>query len=496
MDYNLSVLLNELEVISPELMVIFGAFVALMLGAFLKKNKAEIVCIIAMTSVLCSMIPLYSLAHNIYVNSHPSIYTMGNNLIIDRFAIFSKFLILFSSFVILLLLRPSRSKISINNQFEISVLILLSTAGMMFLTSSCTLISLYMSMELMSIPLYILAASQKDCSLSSEAGMKYFILGALSSGLYLFGASLIYGFTGEVTWSAIYENIDNMVGPVLLFGMIFIIVAFCFKIAAAPFHMWSPDVYQGAPTIITAFFASAPKVASLAVICRLLFDSFNGAANQWQQIIIAISIASMLVGAFGAIMQHNFKRLIAYSSIGHVGFILSGVVTAEENGFIGMMLYVSIYITMSLGVFAIIMSMQSNKRSLQNFEDFKGLSKKHPYMSACMAVMMFSMAGIPPFAGFFAKMFILLPLIVNEFYIVALVFVATSVIAAYYYLRIIKVMYFDAPTKDVESNKSLQFILVITLLTLFNALFIFNPSPLINIAKATTVELFRADDDN
>ncbi|MCL4142705.1 UNVERIFIED_CONTAM: hypothetical protein GTU68_059473, partial [Idotea baltica] len=320
----------------------------------------------------------------------------------NSFSEFAKILIMFSTMFILMMMTPIETEDK-HFQFEHVIMVMLSLAGMMILVSSHSLLTLYMGLELMSLPLYILAASNRNNHHSTEAGMKYFILGALASGLYLFGASLIYGFTGEIR----FDKIVAFFNAGFLVGMVFLIVAFCFKISAVPFHMWTPDVYEGSPTVVTAFLASAPKVAGMALLTWMLYAPFADLVDQWQQIIYFVAVASMFVGSLGAIKQTNFKRLLAYSSIGHVGFMLVSLVAGDVDGIRGVVLYLIIYLSMTIGMFAILLMLNRGKRKYEKLVDFAGLSTTHPKTAFAVAVLMLSMAGIPPLAGFFAKLYVL-----------------------------------------------------------------------------------------
>ena len=314
---------------------------------------------------------------------------------------------------------------------------------MMMVISSNDLIALYLGLELLSLSSYVIAAFDRDNVRSTEAGLKYFVLGALSSGMLLYGASLVYGFTGSVSFPTIAATVQGNAGFGLIFGLVFVAAGIAFKISAVPFHMWTPDVYEGAPTPVTAFFAAAPKMAGMAMATRVFIDAFPGILGQWQQIIVFIAIASMALGSFAAIGQRNLKRLMAYSSIGNVGFALVGLATGTNEGIQGVVIYMAIYLAMTLGSFAVILSMRRGDRMFETIEDLSGLSRTHPLMAFCLAMMMFSLAGIPPLAGFFAKFAVFTAAINANLVTLAVIGVVTSVIGAYYYLRIVKVMYFD-----------------------------------------------------
>ncbi len=331
-------------------------------------------------------------------------------------------------------------------RFEYPILILLSTTGMLMLISAADLIALYLGLELMSLALYVVAAINRNSARSSEAGLKYFILGALSSGMLLYGASLVYGFTGTVSFVGIAKAASpDSIG--LVMGLVFLFAGFCFKVSAVPFHMWTPDVYEGAPTPITAFFAAAPKVAGIAMFVRTTIMAFPGIVPEWQQIVVFVSIASMALGAFAAIGQRNIKRLMAYSSIGHMGFALIGLAAATSDGIEGVLVYMAIYLAMTLGTFAVILSMRREGQMVEGIER-SGRARAHqPTMAFFLAMLLFSLAGIPPLAGFFAKFYVFLAAIKAGLFVLAVIGVVTSVVGAYYYLTIVKIMYFDEPAR-------------------------------------------------
>ena len=376
--------------------------------------------------------------------------TFGGSFIVDDFARFLKILALIGSAATLILSAefladPSR------RIFEYSILVLLSTLGMMVLISAGDLIMLYLGLELMSLALYVVAASNRDNAKSTEAGLKYFVLGALSSGMLLYGASLIYGFTGTVSFAGIAAAAKT--GSVgIVFGLVFLLAGLCFKVSAVPFHMWTPDVYEGAPTPVTAFFASAPKVAALAVFTRVALTAFPGIVSQWQQIVVFVAIASMVLGSFAAIGQKNIKRLMAYSSIGHMGFALVGLAAGTAEGAQGVLVYIAIYVAMTLGSFAVILTMKRNGQHVENISDFAGLSRTNPLLAFFFAMLLFSLAGIPPLAGFFAKWYVFVAAIKAGLFTLAVVGVLASVVGAFYYLTIIKVMYFDEPLGQARSD--------------------------------------------
>jgi NADH-quinone oxidoreductase subunit N len=388
-----------------------------------------------------------------------------------------------------LLLSLDYLTIEKQQKFEYGALFLLATLGMLMLISASDLIALYLGLELMSLPLYVIAASNRENLKSTEAGLKYFVLGALSSGMLLYGASLIYGFTGAVNFAGIAKATQNGAGVGLIFGLVFLFVGFCFKISAVPFHMWTPDVYEGAPTPVTAFFAAAPKVAGIAIFARATVVAFPGITHEWQQIVVFVSIASMALGSFAAIGQRNIKRLMAYSSIGHMGYALVGLAAGTAEGVQGVLIYMSIYVAMTLGTFAVILSMRRDGRLVETISDLAGLSRTHPTMAFFLAVLLFSLAGIPPLAGFFAKFYVFLAAIKAGLFTLAVIGVLTSVVGAYYYLAIVKIMYFDEPVRSFERMPMLLR-LVLGVSGLANILFFAYPAPLLGAATVAAKSLF------
>ena len=378
------------------------------------------------------------------------------------------------------------------SRFEYPILILLSAIGMMIMVSANNMLSLYVGLELQSLSLYVLAAFNRNALRSSEAGIKYFILGALSSGLLLFGISLVYGFTGTIDFAVLQSTLGGGV-PIafgVTFGLVFILAGLAFKVSAVPFHMWTPDVYQGAPTSVTAFFAMVPKIAAMALLMRLLFEPFGMMADQWMQIIYFLSVASMVVGAFAAIAQDNLKRLLAYSSIGNMGYALIGIAAGTQAGASAVILYLLIYMIMTAGVFAIVLCMRRDDQMLVKISDLSGLSRNNRGLAYAMAILMFSMAGIPPFAGFFGKLAIFSAAVEAEFYILAVIGVLTSVIGAYYYLRVIKVMFFDEPEDAYDAGFPFARKVVLALSIIFVVGFIIKPGLILETTQAAATSLF------
>ncbi|MCC8971612.1 NADH-quinone oxidoreductase subunit NuoN [Bradyrhizobium brasilense] len=470
----------QLQPVLPELVLAVGAMVLLMIGAYRGQGATRLVtalaiCLLVLTGVLELWLPAGKLV------------TFGGSFIVDDFARFLKVLALIASAATLILSTEYLSQPSSRN-FEFSILVLLSTLGMMVLISAGDLISLYLGLELMSLALYVVAASQRDNAKSSEAGLKYFVLGALSSGMLLYGASLIYGFTGTVSFAGIAAAATT--GSIgIVFGLVFLLAGLCFKVSAVPFHMWTPDVYEGAPTPVTAFFASAPKVAALAVFTRATLTAFPGIVTQWQQILVFVAIASMALGSFAAIGQTNIKRLMAYSSIGHMGFALVGLASGTVVGAQGVLIYITIYVAMTLGSFSIILAMKRNGQALEQISDFAGLSRTNPLLAFIFAMLLFSLAGVPPLAGFFGKWYVFVAAIKANLFTLAVIGVLTSVVGAFYYLSIVKVMYFDQPLGKLDPVR-VELRTVLAVAGIFNIFYFAYPGPLVSVATAAAKSLF------
>jgi NADH-quinone oxidoreductase subunit N len=473
--------LHNLTLLLPEIVLALSAMLLLLIGVVLGEGGARLVnglAVVVLVVVAALVIGEPPGPHALFEGS----------LVVDNFSRFLKVLALVGSAGALLLsldyLRAEKQA-----KFEYGVLFLLSTLGMLLLISAADLIALYLGLELMSLSLYVVAAYERENARSTEAGLKYFVLGALSSGMLLYGASLVYGFTGTVSFAGIAQTTAHGAGLGLIFGLVFLFVGFCFKISAVPFHMWTPDVYEGAPTPVTAFFASAPKVAGIAIFLRATMVAFPGITHEWQQIVVFVSIASMALGAFAAIGQRNIKRLMAYSSIGHMGFALVGLAAGTAQGVEGVLIYMSIYVTMTLGTFAVILAMRRDGKLVENIGDLAGLSRTHPTMAFFLAMLLFSLAGIPPLAGFFAKFYVFLAAINAGLYALAVIGVLTSVVGAYYYLAIVKTMYFDEPVQGFQSMPGLLgFVLAVS--GLFNILFFAYPAPLLGAASVAAKSLF------
>jgi len=428
--------------ILPELFLSIAIMFLLMLGVFIKKSF-KLVYLLTILSLLFAIVLILNQPNEI-------VKIFNESYIIDRLSIFMKVLTLLFCFFVLL---TSKDYIKNNNidKIEYPIIILASTLGMILMISSYDLIIFYLGLELQSLCLYILASFKRDDERSTEAGLKYFVLSALASGLLLYGCSLIYGFTGSTNFEIISANLDEA-NTGAVFGIVFIIVGLAFKVSAVPFHMWTPDVYEGSPTSVTSFFALVPKIAAISVFIRFMYVPFVNVISQWQTIIIFLSIASMILGAVAAIGQSNIKRLMAYSSIGHMGYALAGIAAGTNAGIQSTIIYLTIYLVMNLGAFGCIFMMKRENIFYENINDLSGLSKNHPMLALSFLIILFSLAGIPPLAGFFAKFYVFMAVIEVKMYALAIIGLVTTVISAFYYLRIIKVIYFDKPTKPFEES--------------------------------------------
>ncbi len=463
--------------ILPELFLSVAIMSLLMLGVFIKKSFK-----------LVSLLTISSLAFAIIlVLNQPNemVKIFNDSYIIDKLSIFMKVLtLLFCLFVLL----SSKDYIKNNDidKIEYPIIILASTLGMILMISSYDLIVFYLGLELQSLCLYILASFRREDVRSSEAGLKYFVLSALASGLLLYGCSLIYGFTGSTNFETIATNL-NEANKGAVFGIVFIIVGLAFKVSAVPFHMWSPDVYEGSPTSVTSFFALIPKIAAITVFIRFMYVPFINAINQWQAIIVFLSIASMIVGAVAAIGQQNIKRLMAYSSIGHMGYALAGLATGTNEGIQSLIIYLTIYLVMNLGAFGCIFMMKRENIFYENINDLSGLSKNHPMLAFSFLIILFSLAGIPPLAGFFAKFYIFMAVIEVKMYALAIIGLVTTVVSAFYYIRIIKVIYFDKPKKPFDKNYDFGLKISLILSSILVLIYFIYPSILTDLVSSIEV---------
>ena len=470
--------MENLEIILPEIFLSLTIMFLLLFGVF-KNNSSKL--IYNLTTL--SLIILFALLLNLYQVSDLSIF--NNSYKVDSLATFMKLLTIGSGIFVML---TSSKYIEINNinKMEYPILILSSILGMMVMISSNDLIVFYMGLELQSLALYVLASFNRENLLSTESGLKYFVLSALSSGLLLYGCSLIYGFSGSTNFNIILDNSSSgQYG--ITFGIVFILVGLAFKISAVPFHMWAPDVYQGSPTSVTTFFAVLPKIAALSVFIRFLYVPFAEMNDQWQTIIVFLSIASMIFGAVAAIGQKNLKRLIAYSSIGHMGYALTGLAAGTNQGIQGSISYIAIYLVMNLAFFSCMFMLRRNNEYYERIEDLSGLSKNHPLLSFSLLIILFSLAGIPPLAGFFAKFYVFMAVIEQKMYFLAIVGLLSTVIAAFYYLRIIKIIYFDKEKEKFETDHHFGLKLTLAVSTIFILAYFIYPSGLTEIVSKINI---------
>ncbi len=469
----------NLELIFPEIFLSLSIMFLLILGVF-KKNSSILIQNISLIVLLITAVITFN--ETLAINQTT---LFNDSIIIDYFSSFMKIVTLIAAFLTLLISTNYLKTFKIF-KIEYPILILSSVLGMMVMISSNDLIVFYMGLELQSLALYVLATFNRDQLKSSEAGLKYFVLSALSSGLLLYGCSLIYGFTGSTNFNIIANQLNSS-EYMITFGIVFILVGLAFKISAVPFHMWAPDVYEGSPTSVTLFFTMVPKIAALTVFIRFLYVPFLNLIDQWQMILIFLSIASMLFGAIAAIGQTNIKRLIAYSSIGHIGYTLAGLATGSNDGIQSSVIYITIYIIMNLGLFSCLLMMKRNNKYYENIEDLSGLSKNHPLLSFSLLIILFSLAGIPPLAGFFAKFYIFKSVLEQSMYFLAIVGLLSTVIAAFYYLRIIKIVYFDKEKEKYDTDHSLWLKFSLTASTLLVLMYFIFPNQLIEVISRINI---------
>jgi len=468
----------NLNFIYSELFLAISIMALLIIGVF-KKNSSILIYNFSIISLLLCLALLF----NYPINENLELFK--NSYKIDYLSSFTKILLISSGIFVLLLSKKYVQIIEIN-KIEYPILVLSSILGMMVMVSSNDLILFYIGLELQSLSLYVLASFNRDNLLSSESGLKYFVLSALSSGLLLYGCSLIYGFSGSTNFFIIANNLtEGSYG--LTFGIVFILVGLAFKISAVPFHMWAPDVYQGSPTSVTAFFAILPKIAALTIFVRVLYVPFFNLINDWQMIIIFLSIASMLFGSIAAIGQTNLKRLIAYSSIGHMGYALAGLSTGTNQGIQSSITYITIYLFMNLAFFGCVLMLRRDDKYFENIEDLSGLSKHHPILSFSFLIVLFSLAGIPPLAGFFAKFYVFTAVLEQSMYFLAIVGLLSTVIAAYYYLRLIKIIYFDPEKEKYETNHNIGLKISLFISSIFILFYFVYPGWLTEIIENITI---------
>ncbi len=471
--------MNNINLILPEIFISLSIMFLLVLGVF-KKNSSKIVYNISLLVLLFSIIISLNETYSI-----DRITLFNDSIVIDYMSSLMKIITLVSAFFVLVI-SPSYLKTFKIFKIEYPVLILSSVLGMMVMISSNDLMVFYMGLELQSLALYVLATFNRDQLKSSEAGLKYFVLSALSSGLLLYGCSLVYGFSGSTNFDIISYQLNSN-EYALTFGIVFILVGLAFKISAVPFHMWAPDVYEGSPTSVTLFFTMVPKIAALTVFIRFLYVPFLNLIDQWQIIIIFLSIASMLFGAIAAIGQKNIKRLIAYSSISHIGYTLAGLTTGSNDGIQSSIIYITIYVIMNLALFSCLLMLKRNNKYYENIEDLSGLSRNHPLLSLSFLIILFSLAGIPPLAGFFAKFYVFMAVLEQSMYFLAIVGLLSTVIAAFYYLRIIKIIYFDRETDKFDRDHSLWLKFSVTFSTILILFYFIFPSELIDLVSRINI---------
>jgi NADH-quinone oxidoreductase subunit N len=476
--------LPALSAALPEIFMALGAMALLMIGVFRGNGQTRTIGWFSVSVMVVA-------AGLVCGTAASSGSAFGGMFVADDFARFTKVMVLLGASLaaILSFAYIEREEMA---QFEYPVLFLFATIGMMMMISANDLIALYVGLELQSLALYVAAAFRRDSLRSSEAGLKYFVLGALSSGMLLYGASLVYGFAGTTSFDGIAKVLVAANGGNVgaLVGLIFIMAGLAFKISAVPFHMWTPDVYEGAPTSVTAFFAIAPKIAAMSLFVRVLAGPFAPIAMQWNQVIVVLAVGSMAVGAFAAINQTNIKRLMAYSSIGNVGYMLVGLAAGTEAGVRGVLIYLAIYLAMTAGTFACILCMRVHGSAVESLDDLKGLGRTRPGLALALAVFMFSMAGIPPLAGFFGKLYVFLAAVQAGLYVLAVIGVLASVVASFYYLRIVKIMYFDEPGEAFDRLPGREVGAVLAVTGLFTAFFFVVPAPLVDAATVAAKSFF------
>ncbi len=474
----------DLMPVLPEIVLVCAAMALLLLGVFRGEGSTRLVSWLAVIALIATLV----LAGVFEVPRKTGFYGM---FVTDAFAVFMKGLVLVGSAVAIIMSLDYNEEHRID-RFEFPVLIMLGATGMMVMISASDLISLYVGFELQSLALYVTASFDRDSVRSTEAGLKYFVLGALASGMLLYGISLVYGFAGTTSFAALGGLFrGGAAAPAgLIIGLVFITVGLAFKVSAVPFHMWTPDVYEGAPTPVSAFFSIAPKIAAMALFVRFLVEPFGGLVAEWRQVIVFLSVASMILGAVAAIAQTNIKRLMAYSSIGHVGYALIGLAAATPNGIRGVLVYMAIYLFMNLGTWTVILCMRQNGQMVEGIADLSGLGRTRPGLALALGIFMFALAGIPPTAGFFPKLYVFLAAIDAHLVGLAVIGVLASVVGAFYYLRVVKVMYFDEPIGTIDRTiaPELRWVLVVTaVLTMF---FILLPDPIVGSAGEAAAALF------
>ena len=471
--------MNNLNLVLPEIFISLSIMFLLILGVF-KKDSSKIIYNLSILILLITAVITFN--ETLAINR---VTLFNDSIIVDYLSSLMKIITLLGAFMVLLISSSYLKTFKIF-KIEYPILILCSVLGMMVMISSNDLLVFYMGLELQSLALYVLATFNRDQIKSSEAGLKYFVLSALSSGLLLYGCSLIYGFSGSTNFDEIAKQL-NYNEYILTFGIVFILVGLAFKVSAVPFHMWAPDVYEGSPTSVTLFFTMVPKIAALTVFIRFLYVPFLNLIDQWQLIIVFLSISSMLFGAIAAIGQTNLKRLIAYSSISHIGYTLAGLATNTNEGLQSSIIYITIYIVMNLALFSCLLMLKRNNQYYEDIDDLSGLSKNHPLLSLSLLIILFSLAGIPPLAGFFAKFYIFKAVLEQSMYFLAIVGLLSTVVAAFYYLRIIKIIYFDKEKEKFDNDHNLWLKFSLTFSTILILLYFISPSQLIDVVSRINI---------
>ena len=473
-----------------EIFLICVALALLMVGAF-RDEEQDTHRFVSSLAIMALVVAFFI----VWMGDKTRVVTFGGLFVSDGFAAFLKGLVLIGA-AVCLVMTPSFLEREGVNRYEYSVLALFATVGMLMMISANSLISLYVALELQSLPLYVMTAFHRDKLRASEAGLKYFVLGALASGLLLYGCSMVYGFTGTLSFPGLAAALspealgNGAISAGVVVGLVFVAAGLAFKLAAVPFHMWTPDVYEGAPTPVTAFLAAAPKIAAMGLTIRVFYQPFGDWVSQWQQIVVFIAIASMLLGAFAAIGQSNIKRLLAYSGIGHIGFALVGLAAGTEKGVYSVLVYLAIYLVMTLGAFACVLVMRRNGAPVEEIDDLRGLARQQPLFAAAIAIFMFSLAGIPPLAGFFGKLYVFMAAVDADLVPVAVIGVLASVVGAYYYLRIVKVMYFDEAVDPLDRSIGREFSVIVGVTAVINLAFCLNPNLLLGHAERAALALF------
>ena len=479
----MNTLAQNIGILCPEFIVALGAMAMMMLGVFMGDRSQRLLSYLAVALFVIAGVAVLA-------GGEGRAAAFNGAFVADGFGRFVKLMVLAGAALVLIMGQGYIDRQRMN-RFEFPVLVVFSVLGMMLMASAGDFITLYLSLELQSLALYVLAAFDRDNLRSTEAGLKYFVLGALSSGMMLYGISLIYGFAGTTSFAKVAMVMQGSgVSLGLVFGIVFLIAGLAFKVSAVPFHMWTPDVYEGAPTPITAFFSASPKIAAMALFVRTMTEALPAALDQWRQIVIFIAILSMALGAVAAIGQNNIKRLMAYSSIANMGYILIGLAAGTAQGIEGVLIYLAIYLVTNIGVFACILGMRRGDHMVENISDLSGLAQTRPGYAFVFAMLMFSLAGIPPLAGFFAKFYVFLAAVRAGLYPLAVIGVVASVVGAYYYLRIVKIIYFDEPAPAFERDMGPSLNSIIAVAGVFTVFFLVGAAPLVSAAAAAAASLF------